>query len=174
MSVIVDWIEDCLETYFDVYVDNQYMLLGVAFALFYIYQVLIIVVDAAFAMYNWRNLRNFGDFTFFLALIILSIVYGLTFLLIQPEERRCFGVCSIFATVQLILSVFYYFYMFPSMDNEQLLYFTTIFAPISIFYMTIIVSISVVVSCRMSFFRPHQRVISDLYAVEERNGKKSV
>ncbi|EFO94845.1 hypothetical protein CRE_08993 [Caenorhabditis remanei] len=163
MSVIVDWIEDCLETYFDVYVDNQYMLLGVAFALFYIYQVLIIVVDAAFAMYNWRNLRNFGDFTFFLALIILS-------------------------TVQLILSVFYYFYMFPSMDNEQLLYFTTIFAPISIFYMTIIVSISVVVSCRMrsenvhylrkiivfSFFRPHQRVISDLYAVEERNGKKSV
>ncbi|PIC29031.1 hypothetical protein B9Z55_020753 [Caenorhabditis nigoni] len=129
-----------------------------------------------------------------ISFFLFSVFYGLIFVVVEPENRRIFGACGILASVQLVLSTAYYFYIFLSTDpndTQQFLYCrnflklgycshfqkysdTIRLAPISIIYMTLLSVISVWVMCKMSFFRPYTKVITDLYEVEERNGKKAV
>ncbi|CAP25423.2 Protein CBG04781 [Caenorhabditis briggsae] len=140
--------------------------------------MILFLADAIFFFTSEdKNNKKFDNCLFMLSFHVFSVFYGLIFALVQPENRRVFGACGILASVQLVLSTAYYFYIFLSTDpndTQQLLYYTNRLAPISIIYMTVLSVISVLVMCKMSFFRPYTKLITDLYEVEERNGKKAV
>ncbi|CAO4380998.1 unnamed protein product [Caenorhabditis nigoni] len=178
MSKLLDRIETFLEDLFGVTFDHQYSLLSVAYTILYISQFLLFLADAVFLFNSEdKNNKKFDNCWFMISFFVFSVFYGLIFMLVEPENRRVFGACGILASVQLVLSTAYYFYIFLSTDpndTQQFLYYTIRLAPISIIYMTFLSVISVWVMCRMSFFRPYTKVITDLYEVEERNGKKAV
>ncbi|CAO4381000.1 unnamed protein product [Caenorhabditis nigoni] len=178
MSKFLDRIEAFFENRLGVTFDNQYSLLSVGYTILYASQFFILLADSC-RLYMSPDQKNtkFENCWFMISFFVFSVFYGLIFVIVEPEDRRIFGACGILASVQLVLSTAYYFYIFLSTDpndTQQYLYYTIRLAPISIIYMTFLSVISVLVMCKMSFFRPYTKVITDLYEVEERNGKKAV
>ncbi|UMM37300.1 hypothetical protein L5515_009095 [Caenorhabditis briggsae] len=178
MSRILDRITTFYENLFRVTFNNNYVMLSVGYSILYISQFVIFLADACF-LYMSPDPKNtkFENCLFMLSFFVFSVFYGLIFALVQPENRRVFGACGILASIQLVLTTIFYLYILLSTDlndTQQILYYTNRLAPISIIYMTFLSVISVWVMCKMSFFRPNTKVITDLYEIEEKNEKKAV
>ncbi|CAO4381002.1 unnamed protein product [Caenorhabditis nigoni] len=177
MSRILDRIHTFIENLFGVTFDNQYVLLSFGYTILYASQFFILLADGiSVSISPHRRTEKTDNVVFIYSVFVFSVFYGLIFALIQPEHRRVFGACGILASVQLVLSTIYYFHIFFSTDtNDTQLYFyyAIRLAPISIIYITFLSVISVWVMCKMSFFRPNTKGITDLYEVEEKKEKKA-
>ncbi|CAO4381001.1 unnamed protein product [Caenorhabditis nigoni] len=167
-----------IENLFGKTFDNRYILLSVGYLILCISQFFIYLADAfRFLTRTNTELEKFDSFLLMISFFVFSFFYAFIFILVEPENRRIFGACGILASVQLVLSTIYYLYILLSTDPNdslQVFYYTSRFAPISIICITFLSVISVWVMCKMSFFRQYTKVITDLYEVEERNGKKAV
>ncbi|CAP46779.2 DUF1084 domain-containing protein [Caenorhabditis elegans] len=176
MSRIVDGIENFLFK-LGITFENQYSMTSVGYMCLYLWQTMLYLFDSFCAVTGDRKVERFDNIGFFVSFILFAIIYGLLFVLIEPENKRWFSFCGILGAIRLVTSTIFYFYIYLRLkveDNRQFLYWTNRMAPISMLFMSGLLMISVLIMCKMSFFRSSKKVLEDLYEVEETGGKKAV
>ncbi|CAB05758.2 Conserved plasma membrane protein [Caenorhabditis elegans] len=152
-------------------------MISVGYMCLYLWKTMLFLIDAFCAIFGDRKVERFDNFGLFLSFNLFAIIYGVFFVTIEPESKRWFCYCGILGAIHLVTSTIFYFYIYIRLnveDNQQLLYWTSRLAPISMLFMTGLLMISVLIMCKMSFFQSSKRLLEHLYEVEDTGGKKAV